>query len=176
TLGCAKSIVLAVPQTWNTLLDRQAVPRSSPSHPGMTAALYRGLVWVRDHTGRCDVLAANTHDVRVAGGTGATVDSGYFYYSAFTERRVLFESWIVIAEGQHGAQPYPALYALNSDATLRGNPAAVRKLAHAGVSYILIDKSHGGDVREPSSVSRLLFSNSALDVYRVTAPVGPHGC
>jgi hypothetical protein len=176
TLGCAQSIVLAVPQTWSTLLDRQAAPRNSPSHPGMTAALYRGLVWVREHTGRCDVLAVNTHDVRGAGAKGGTVDSGYFYYSAFTERRVIMESWIATSRGQHGEQPYPALYALNSAATLRGDPTAVRALARRGVTYILIDKSHEGRVRESASVSRLVFANSALDVYRLTAPVGPHGC
>lgn len=176
TLGCAQAIVLAVPQTWRTLLDRQAVPRSSPAHPGLTAPLYQGLVWVRDHTGGCDVLAANPHDVRTAAAGRAVVDSGYFYYSAFTERRVILESWILTDAGQHGEQPYPALYALNSEATLHANPTAVRELAKRGVSYILIDKSHGGDIREPASVSRLVFANSALDVYRVTAPVGPHDC
>jgi hypothetical protein len=154
----------------------QTVPRDSPSHPGLTAALYRGLVWVREHTGRCDVLAANTHEVVPAGGKRAQVDSEYFYYSAFTERRVLLESWILTIQGQHDEQPYPALYALNSEATLLGRPAAVRQLAHRGVSYILIDKSHGGRVREPSNVSRLVFANTALDVYRVTTPVTPRGC
>jgi hypothetical protein len=175
-LGWAQSLVLAVPQTWSTLLDRQAVPRDSPSRPGMTAALYRGLVWVRAHTGRCDVLAANTHAVRVAGTAGSAPDSGYFYYSAFTERRVILESWVLTTKGEHGEQPYPVLYALNREATLRGNPAAVRELARRGVGYILIDKTHGGGVRESSDVSRLVFSNSALAVYRVTAPVGAHGC
>ncbi len=175
-LGCAESIVLAVPATWRTILDRQVVSRDSESHPGMTAALYRGLLWVRGHTGVCDVLAVNTHDVRPAGGTGATVDSGYFYYSAFSERQVLFESWIMATQEQRREQPYPALYALNSEATLRGEPTAVRELARKGVSYILIDKTHGVDVRESSSVSRLVFSNSALDVYRLTTPVSPHGC
>jgi hypothetical protein len=175
-LGCAQSIVLAVPQTWSTLLDRQMVPRDSPSHPGMTATLYRGLVWVREHTGRCDILAVNSHDVRTAGTTAGRIDSEYFYYSAFTERQVLLESWIATPEGQHGKQPYPALYALNSAATLRVDPTAVRALARRGVSYILIDKTHGGRVREPVSVSRLVFSDSALDVYHLTIPVSPHGC
>lgn len=175
-LGCAESIVLAVPQTWRTVLDRQAVPRDSERHPGMTAALYRGLVWVREHTSRCDILAANTHELPAVGGASAKPDSGYFYYSAFTERRVLLEGWIATSRGQFGGQPYPALYALNSAATLGGSPAALRVLAERGVSYILIDKSHGGDVREPASVSRLVFSNSALDVYRLTVQVAPHGC
>jgi hypothetical protein len=175
-LGCAESLALAVPDAWRTVRDKQTVPRDSPSYPGMTAALYRGLTWVRAHTGTCDVLAVNTHDFRSAGTTSAKVDSGYFYYSAFSERQVFFESWVLATYALHRAQPYPALYALNSAATLRGSPAAVRELARRGVSYILIDKSHGGDVREPSSVSRLVFSNSALDVYRLTTPAGPHSC
>ncbi|MFI5004565.1 MAG: hypothetical protein ACHQE6_06085 [Solirubrobacterales bacterium] len=174
-LGCAQSIALAVPQTWRTILDKQRVPLDSKSHPGMTAALYRGLVWVRDHTNSCDLLAANTHYF-TAPGASPKPDAGYFYYSAFTERRVLLESWVLTYRGARGEQPYPALYALNSAATLRGSPAAVREIARKGVSYILIDKSHEGSVREPPSVSRLVFSNSALDVYRVTTPVGPRDC
>jgi hypothetical protein len=174
-LGCAESVVLAVPQTWRTILDRQVVPQDSKYHPGITATLYRGLVWVREHTGECDLLAANTHEV--VSRTGASkADSEYFYYSAFTERRVLLESWIITYRGLRSEQPYPGLYALNNAATRSGSPVAVRELARRGVSYILIDKSHEGDVREPSSVSRLVFSNSALDVYRVTAPVGIHSC
>jgi hypothetical protein len=175
-LGGAESIALAVPDTWKTLLDRQTVPRDSPSEPGMTAALYRGLIWVRDHTPSCAILAVNTPEIRPAGATTATADSGYFYYSAFTEREVFFESWIMTIQGQHGEQPYPGLYALNRAATLRGSPAAVRELARRGVSYILSDTSHGGDVRESSSVGRLVFANSALDVYRLTVPVSNHNC
>ncbi len=175
-LGCAESIALAVPDTWKTLLDRQTVPRDSPSEPGMTAALYRGLSWVRGHTPSCAILAVNTPQIRPAGATAATADSGYFYYSAFTEREVFFESWVMTIQGQHGEQPYPGLYALNRAATLRGSPAAVRELARRGVSYILSDKSHGGDVREPPSVGRLVFANSSLGVYRLTVPVSHHSC
>jgi hypothetical protein len=176
-LGCAESIALAVPDTWRTMLDRQAVPRDSPSHPGMTAALYRGLTWVREHTASCDILAVSTPEVRAAAAAAAKADSGYFYYSAFTEREVFFESWVMASQGQHREQPYPALYALNDEATQRGSPAAVRELARRGVSYILIDKSHGAHARELPSVSRLVFSNSALDVYRLRVPPGTaHGC
>ncbi len=175
-LGCVESIALAVPDTWKTLLDRQTVPRDSPSEPGLTAVLYRGLSWVRDHTPTCAILAVNIPEMRSAGATAATADSGYFYYSAFTEREVFFESWVMTIQGQHGEQPYPGLYALNRAATLQGNPAAVRELARRGVGYILSDKAHGAPAREPPSVGRLVFANSALDVYRLTVPVSHHGC
>ncbi len=175
-LGCVESIALAVPDTWKTLLDRQSVPRDSPSEPGMTAALYRGLSWVRDHTSSCAILAVNTPEIGLVDATAATPDSAYFYYSAFTEREVFFESWVMTIQGQHGEQPYPGLYALNRAATVRGNPAAVRELARRGVSYILSDKTHGAPARELPSVGLLVFANSALDVYRLTVPVGHHGC
>ncbi len=175
-LGCVESIALAVPDAWKTVMDTQTVPRDSPGHPGITAALYRGLTWVREHTNSCAILAVNTPEIRPAGALTAKADSGYFYYSAFAEREVFFESWIMASQGLHRAQPYPALFALNNEATRRANPVAVRALARRGVSYILIDRSHGRDVREPSSVSRLVFADSALDVYRLTVPVSAHGC
>ena len=175
-LGCVEPIALAVPDAWKTVMDRQTVSRDAPSHPGITAALYRGLIWVRNHTGSCDVLAVNPPETRSASDTAVKPDSRYFYYSAFTEREVFFESWVMTIQGQHGEQPYPGIFALNSAATTHEDPSAVRALARKGVSYILIDKSHGGDVREPSSVSRLVYANSALAVYRITAPVGPHHC
>ncbi len=173
-LGCAESIALAVPGTWRTVADRQTVPRDSPSSPGMTAALYQGLIWVREHTDRCDVLAVNTPEIVSA--TSSKPDSGYFYYSAFTEREVFFESWVMTIQGQHGEQPYPQLFELNREATTLARPAAVRELARRGVSYILIDKTHGGAAQEPPSVSRLVFANSALQVYRLRAAGGSHKC
>jgi len=175
-LGGAESIALAVPDTWRTIRDRQVVQRDSPSHPGITAALYRGLTWVHEHTRDCDILAVNNPQIRPVGATAAKPDSGYFYYSAFAEREFLFESWIMASQGLRREQPYPELAALNGAATSRGLPAAVRELARKGVSYILIDKSHGGDVRESTSVGRLVFSNSALDVYRLTVPVSARDC
>ncbi len=173
-LGCSDSLVLALPDAWRTALDRHSILRDSPSQPGLTAALYSGLLWVRSHTNRCDILAVSPPMIRSA--AGETADSGYFDYSAFTEREVFFESWVMTIQGQHGEQPYPATYALNDAATRQGDQAALRELAHGGVSYILIDKIHGADARGPGSMGRLVFSNSALDVYRMTAPVGTHSC
>ena len=128
----------------------------------MTAPLYAGLLWVRAHTTPCDVLAVNNHY-----DDAAHDESVYFYYSAFTERRVFLESWRYTAGGQTGGLPYPGRFALNQRAVAQANPEALRELARRGVSYVLIDKTHLGGPQEPASVSKLVFSNSALDVYRL---------
>ncbi len=175
-LGCAEAVVVAAPDAWRTTFNRQAVPRDSASQPGMTAPLYRGLTWVRDHTDRCVVLAVSPPEIRSANGATERADSGYFYYSAFTEREVFFESWVMTIEGQHGEQPFPARYALNDAATRRGNRAALGELERRGVGYVLLDKIHGADARTPTGKGNLVFSNSALDVYRLAGPVAAHGC
>jgi hypothetical protein len=175
-LGCSESIVLAVPDSWRTALDHQAVPRDGPGQPGITAALYGGLLWVRDHTNRCDILAVSPPLIRPTGAGAGSTDSGYFDYSAFAEREVFFESWVMTIQGQHGEQPYPARFALNAAATRDGDQGALRELARLGVSYVLLDKIHGADARGPGDLGRLVFSNSALDVYRLTVPAGAHHC
>jgi hypothetical protein len=170
-LALVKPIALAGSGAWKTIVGKPTSLADTSSEYGMTAPLYRGLLWVRAHTTSCNVLAVNNHY-----DTAARDASVYFYYSAFTERRIFLESWRYTADGQFGAQPYPTRFALNQRATVQGEPEALRELARRGVSYVLIDKTHGGGAAEPASVSRLLFSNSALDVYRLL-PVGPpHAC
>ncbi len=171
SLALVKPVGLAGSGAWKTLVGKPTSLADTPTEYGMTAPLYRGLLWVRGHTTPCDVLAVSNHYE-----SAAHNESVYFYYSAFTERRVFLESWHYTPDGQFGAQPYPGRFALNQRATAQGDPEALRELARRGVGYVLIDKTHGGGAAEPPSVSRLVFSNSALDVYRLL-PVGPpHAC
>jgi hypothetical protein len=170
-LALVKPLTLAGSGAWKTLVGKPTSLRDTPTEYGMTAGLYQGLEWVRAHTTPCDVLAVNNHY-----DNARREESVYFYYSAFTERRVYLESWRYTAYGQSGAQPYPAKIALNDRAVARGEPAALRELARKGVSYVLIDKSHVGGPKLPASASTLVFANAALDVYRLPR-VGPRrGC
>jgi hypothetical protein len=171
-LALVKPIALAGSGAWKTAVGKPTSAKDTAAYYGMTAPLYRGLLWVRAHTTPCEVLAVNNHY-----GSAGKSGSVYFYYSAFTERRIFLESWRYTANGEFGAQPYPARFALNNRAVQDGEPEALRELARMGVSYVLVDKTHGGGAAEPPSVSRLVFSNGALDVYRLLA-VGPpsHGC
>jgi hypothetical protein len=56
------------------------------SHRGITTNLLRGMAWLRNHSQPSAVIAVNNHEL---GGNGG---SRYFYYSAFSERRVFLES------------------------------------------------------------------------------------
>jgi hypothetical protein len=161
-LGLVKPIAGTFPEVWKTVLTRRAVQDSSEDQ-GMSAALFTGLLWVRDHTSSCAILAVNNHSLKAR-----IVDSRYFYYSAFAERRVYLESWEYPAHWNK-AQPYPARMAINTKAISQGDPSALRDLARMGVDYVLVDRTHGGGAREPADVSTLVFANSALDVYRLKA-------
>ncbi len=163
-LGLVKPTALAASGAWKTITRQRIAPTDSASHYGLTSSLYTGLIWVRDHTSRCDVLAVSNH----FSGPGG-VEPDYVYYSAFTERRIFLESWLYTPAGTLGREPFPGRLALNNLA-VSGSPKALRELALDGVSYVLIDKRHGGGAPEPPSVSRLVFENSALDVYRLFAP------
>jgi len=161
TLGLVKPLAAGSARLSELALHEPVIAGHPNAQPGMSHALYRGLIWVRDHTGLCSVLAVNYHD------NDGRWEDEYYYYTAFTERRVFLEAWAATARGGYGEQSYPTRFALDRLATQRGSPTALRKLAQAGVSYVLIDKSHGGGAREPPNVSRLVFENGALDVYRL---------
>jgi len=170
-LGAVKPATLAAVGAVKTALHRQIAQVNTAADYGMTTVLYQGLVWVRNHTSRCDVLAVSNHR------TGPPpAQSVYFYYSAFTERRVFLESWYYTPRGADVAQPYPARYALETEATEHGSPSALRRLARDGVDYVLIDRLHGGGAPEPSSASQLVFENPALAVYRLNGSRPARNC
>jgi hypothetical protein len=164
-LALVKPVALAGSGAWKTVVGKPTSLADTNGEYGLSAPLYAGLLWVRAHTTPCDVLAVNNHY-----DNAAHAEAVYFYYSAFSERRVFLESWRYTAGGQTGGLPYPGRFALNQRAVAQANPAALRELARRGVSYVLIDKTHTGGPREPRSVSKLVFSNSALDVYRLPGP------
>jgi hypothetical protein len=161
-LALVKPVALAGSGAWKTVAGKPTSLADTNSEYGITAPLYAGLLWVRQHTTPCDVLAVNNHY-----DNAPHAESVYFYYSAFTERRVFLESWRYTAGGQTGGLPYPERLALNQRAVAQANPEALRELARKGVSYVLVDKTHTGGPPEPASVSTLVFSNSALDVYHL---------
>lgn len=171
-LGVVKPISRAAPLAWKTIIHRQIAPADSSEQQGMTASLYQGLSWVRSHTSSCDVIAVNNHYSHVPRGVpSGPNDSDYTGYSAFTERRILLESWASTPGGEMGHNPYPERLALNDLAVVHGSEAALRTLAEDGVRYTLIDKTHGAGAAEPASVSQLVFDNSALMVYRLRTPL-----
>ncbi len=170
-LGLVKPLAIAIPRAWKAISRTRISAVDSRQSQGMTAALYSGLSWVREHTSPCDVLAVNNHLIKAGAGPDY---SSYYYYSAFTERRVFLESWDFTPAGAKGGQPFKRRLALNTLATSYGNATALRALRRLGVRYVLIDELHGGGAPEPASVSRRVFANSALVVYRLLGPAPAH--
>jgi hypothetical protein len=171
-LGLVKPLAMAAPNAWMSVAGGRVSTRDSHQSQGLTAALYRGLLWVREHTRPCAVLAVNNHLIRADAGPDY---SSYYYYSAFTERRVFLESWDFTPQGAKGGQPFARRLALNRLATADGDAAALRKLRELGVRYVLIDELHGGGAAEPARVSERVFANRALIVYRLLGRGGTTG-
>jgi hypothetical protein len=167
-LGLVKPATLVGARAWRTARGESNSLANSAHEYGLTAPLYRGLEWVRAHTGPCAVLAVSNHYTAPdRGGSPA-----YVYYSALTERRVFLESWTYTPLGALGGEPFPRRLALNERAVADGDPAALAELARDGVRDVLVDRVHGGGAAEPPSVSRLVYASPALDVYRLRVPVG----
>jgi hypothetical protein len=163
-LGLVGRLSATAPEAKAVLVGKSEVWLPSPTVYGMTLALYEGLVWVRTHTRTCDVLAVNNYYA----GPSVRHSPAFLYYSALAERRVFLEGWANTPSAVD-ADPFPRRLALNNSAVLRGDPVALRDLAREGVSYVLLNKTNGGSARESSGVSRLVFSNSAVDVYHLLA-------
>lgn len=140
----------------------------SDTDRGITADLLKGLLWVRDHTSPSAVIAVNNHEL---GGDGG---SNYYYYSAFTERRVFLESWEETPQGYRylslgrSGSPFPRLLAINNAALLRGSRAAISLLHDRyGVRYIVIDRLHGPASAKLARLAHLVYENPAVAVFRI---------
>lgn len=147
---------------------------STPTNRGLTAGVLEGLRWIRDHSSPDDVLVVNEH-VR-----DGYFDSRYFYYSAFSERRVFLESWLYtsraaevgyekIAEGK--AHPFPGRLRDNNRVLETGDPDVVRRLADEhDVRWLVEDRRF--EARAPgfarAGIKR--FENSDIVIYEVRRP------
>jgi hypothetical protein len=153
--------------SWANGDQPQAVPPTSP--PDLTADLWQGLVWIRDHYKPSVVLAVNNHYLT------RSLTSRYYYYSAFSERNVVIESWDYTPQGfanlavHQSVPPFSQLRALNDGATIDGSPAAIDTLRDRyGVSLLVVDRVHGsGPYLLPPSVARITYANSEMTVFLI---------
>jgi hypothetical protein len=141
----------------------------------MSGRLYSGLLWLRAHSTPDDVIAVDNHYVVVGTHRYAT----YYYYSAFSERRVFLESWQFatrtyqvgggdIPEG--GPMPFPQRLRLNDAVFQGGDRRALDVLVRSyGVRYLLVDRFNGTASSRVRRLGRQVFSNPAVSIYRVGA-------
>lgn len=176
-------------------LDDRAVllPEALPrQRPDLSPDLYAALRWIRANAGSRDVIANNNHCLTVRTPPApptACRDNRVFYYSAFSERRYLLESWAYTDENFAVAlaarryylnlgTPYPGRSALN-DLAFRAPTAALldRLYREYGVRYLLADlrppRPGAAPYRPPAALAALtdqVYAGPDASVYRLRAP------
>ena len=152
---------------------RSGAPFHNAYETGLSRGLYQGLSWIRTNTSTDAVLAVNNYRERNAHYYGAT----YFYYSAFSERRVFLEGWLftvaswnILGEDALTSKrvPFPERYRLNEAVFKRADPNALNVLVRDyGVRYLVADKVQGTFTPALSRLGRVAFDNPAVTVYAV---------
>jgi hypothetical protein len=162
-----------VPQAIWTYVDGNY---ASTANNNLTPQLYTGLRWVAAHTPTSAVLAvANRWQ------DPAYYDPRYCYYSAFAERRVMFEceygtnhidEYLPLSAelATPTAGPYPLRNLLTQQIFVHGNRSALAAARRQfGVSYLLFDRIHpaGGNLAAVERLGRVVYENPALVVVDV---------
>lgn len=177
--GCVVLAFLNTPLDWFPGISGKAIdgPAYVSEPPGLTAGLYRGLLWVRDNTDVNSVLVVNNHSIYRDGR-----DSKYFYYSAFAQRRVVLESWdytrqaaasnLLSLDAAH--TPFPRRLELSQAVFRNADEIAMRTLAKGyGARYLVADKFHGSESPWLPWRARRVFSDGDVDIYAIAKPVPP---
>jgi hypothetical protein len=166
--------VLNTPLDWFPSLAGRAIaghPLYDQQYRGLTAGLYRGLLWLRENTDPDDVLAVNNHSLHPDNS-----DSKYFYYSAFAQRRVALESWDYTAQAvatglfsvDSNHTPFFRRLTLANLAFGVTDESAIHSLARDyQVKYLVVDKVHRAAAPALGNVTRHVFGDGDIDVYEI---------
>lgn len=153
-----------------------AYAHQTPQNFGMSAGLYRGLLWIRHHTPTNSVLAVNNQYLD-PGRTGP----GYFYFTAFAQRRVYLEGWgyafrtTALATGRDyraafALAPFARRQRVNDLAFGRADARALAAMRAAGVAYLVVDTAHGGASPVLDRGLSRVYANPSIVVYRLGDP------
>jgi hypothetical protein len=152
------------------------------ANPRLTPGTVEAGRWLRDHSTPDDVVATNAH-CRLAPDRSAAagVCLGYhFSVAAFTERRVLVESWsstatLAAKAAESGTSPnlVPfwdlALLAANDTAFTHPSPLSVGRLrTRYGVRWLFVDLTHNPPGPGLASVAEFRYRSGDCAVYEIT--------
>ena len=130
--------------------------------------------WIREHTDPGDLLATNAHTT-----LPTSQDVLAFWLAAYSERRILVESWgytprhnARVVEMDRGYNEVgfwdPAKLATNDQVFESPNIAAVTRLREKyGVRWLILDRRFGGDESGLDVVARSVFKEGDYAVYTV---------
>ena len=145
------------------------------AQPLLTKPLLEGLRWLRGHTGVNDIIAVNFNDYP------QPEKEKYWYYSAFSERRIFLEGtyntkeqvdWNYIYHQDPGHIPFADRRRLLDDFFSRGRDDALAVLARRyGVRYVFVDKRWRPRDSAPLDSEGLIrvFSSPQVDIFKISA-------
>ncbi len=149
------------------------VDRARPIPDGAVSAAR----WLRDHSDPADRVATNAHCRSVIKGV---CDNRHFWVAAYTERRILVESWgytstnnATKTSGSIHVLPYsrPDVLADNDRVFTTPSEAAAKRLREGyGVRWLFVDRVHEPPAATLGSVARLRFESGDAAVYELTGP------
>lgn len=157
---------VAAPMT-TVLAGRHAHAIDTNVSRGLSPAMLEALTWIRVETPPGTLLVVDNHWL------GDEATSRYFYYSAYSNRRVFLESWeyspYYFAEGSPDGVPRQLETRLNINRSvlLNGDRKAACELRRSGVGYVLRDLRYGYGTKAVSDVADLVFKNSDAAIYRM---------
>jgi hypothetical protein len=133
--------------------------------------------WLRDNSDPAELVATNVHCVLPAPKECWHLN---FYVSAFSERRLLVESW---AYEQHtdevssatGAFPPtvdfqdPTTLAMNDAAITAPSPEAIAYIRTRGVRWLYVDRAYGRESPQLGQYATVRYDNERIAIYRLNA-------
>lgn len=136
----------------------------------LTPGLINGLIWLRAHSSPDEIVATNDP-------FGPTGWPASMNISAIAQRRVFLEGWIYSTQARHydelqimtkQVSPFADRLALNMQVFEQNDVNALNILRDKyGVRYLIVDKSRMGRTKFPNKIADTIFSNYAVEVYRV---------
>jgi len=139
-------------------------------HVLVTPEQARAARWVRANSDPDDVVATNVHRMSPAPAPDWSLS---FWISAFTERRVLLESWgyTVRAVDSGGVSRFwdPDLLAANDNAIYATTPDGLAWLRARGVHWIVVDRRYGHESPDLANLAALRWNGADIAVYELTS-------
>ncbi|MGR6835328.1 hypothetical protein [Syntrophomonas erecta] len=126
----------------------------------LTPEVYQALTYIKDNTAT-DILLASYRSFWLN-----EDDSRFFYYSAFSQRRVLVEGWQYMSP-QYQEEALKRYQDMKTLFSTRDCYRARAIINSYGLDYILVDKKHGQRLRfKQKNLVEKVFENKEMAIYR----------
>lgn len=172
-LAVSGALIVAAVPVFTQPMPQPAQPRPEALVSADEAEAAR---WLRDNSDPFDVVASNVHCVLKR--MENRCESRSFWVSAFTERRVLVESWAYTPEAHanHGRdgwpysrQPFhdPELLALNDSAFTDPTPEVLEELRGRGVRFLFANDMAGEVSPRLDELATKVFAQGPVTIYEI---------